>query len=100
MTHSTLISLSRRTLQLATLSLLAAASVTFAVEPVTSDHEGQLIGHLVVAAPREHALIGSIVVTAGRLAPIYADLGAMTVTASRDTTLARNQTPQAVQAPL
>lgn len=95
MTHSTLISLSRRTLQLATLSLLAAASVTSAGEPVTADHDGQLIGHMVVTAPREHALIGSIVVTAGRLAPIYADLGAMTVTASRDTTLARNQAPQA-----
>jgi hypothetical protein len=99
MTHSTLISLSR-TLQLATLSLLAAASATFAGEPVTADHEVQLIGHMVVAAPREHALIGSIVVTADRLTPIYADLGAMTVTASRDTTLARNQTPQAVRASL
>ena len=100
MTHSTLISLSRRTLQLATLSLLAAASVTFAGEPATPDHEGKLIGHMVVAAPREHALIGSIVVSAGRLAPIYADLGAMTVTASRDTTLAGNQAPQAELASL
>jgi hypothetical protein len=100
MTHSTLLSLSRRTLQLATLSVLAAASVTLAGEPVTSEREGQLMGHMEVTATRERPLIGSMVVTANRLMPIYADLGAMTVTAPRETTLARNQTPQAARASL
>jgi hypothetical protein len=101
MTHSTLISLSRRALQLTT--LLAVASVTFGAEPVTSSREGQLIGHLVVTAAREHQLIGQIVVTADRLAPAsvaIADLGAITVTAHRETALARQDTPQAGQVSL
>jgi hypothetical protein len=99
MTHSNF--LSRRTLQIATLSLLAAAPVTFGGEPVSSHSEGQLIGHIEVVAAREHALIGSIVVTANRLGPVvFADLGAMTVTATRDTALARNDAAQTVQASL
>jgi hypothetical protein len=101
MTHSTLISLSRRTLQLATLSLLAAAPITFGGEPVASPDESQLIGHIEVVAARERPLIGSMVVTANRLGPVvFADLGAMTVTATRDTALARNETAQTVQASL
>lgn len=102
MTHSTLISLSRRALQLTTLCL-AVAPVTFGSEPATSSREGQLIGHMVVTAAREHQLIGHIVVTAGRLAPAsvaFADLGAMTVTARRETALARQDTPQAEQVSL
>jgi hypothetical protein len=103
MTHSNLISLSRRALQLATLSLLAAAPITFGGEPVTSDHEDQFIGRMVVSAARERALIGHMVVTAGRLGPanvVFADLGSMTVTARRDTAVARNETTQARQASL
>lgn len=103
MTHSTLISLSRRALQLATLSLLAAAPPTFGGEPATSRHEAELMGQMVVSAARERALIGHIVVTAGRLAPahvLFADLGAMTVTARRDPMFARNDKPQARQASL
>lgn len=97
MTHSTLISLSRRALQLTTL-FLAVAPVAFGGEPVTSSREGQLIGQMVVTAPREHQLIARIVVTARRLTPAsvaIADLGAMTVTAQRETALARKDTPQA-----
>ena len=103
MTHSTLISLSRRTLQFATLSLLAAAPLTFGGEPVSSHHEDQLIGDMVVSAARERVLIGHIVVSAGRLSPLnvtFADLGAMSVTAGRDTALARNETSRAAQASL
>ncbi len=103
MTHSNLISLSRRALQLATLSLLAAAPLAFGGEPVTSDHKDPLIGQMVVSAAREPALIGHIVVTASRLAPanvVFADLGGMTVTARRDTALARNETSRVAQAPL
>jgi hypothetical protein len=103
MTHSSLFSQSRRTLQLATLSLLAAAPLAFGGEPVTSDHEDQLIGQMVVSAARERVLIGHIVVSAGRLSPtqlVFADLGAMTVTAGRDTALASNETSHAVQATL
>jgi hypothetical protein len=99
MTHSNLISLSRRALQLTTL-FLAVAQVTFGDEPVTSSREGQLIGQMVVTALREYPLIGHIVVTASRLAPTnvaVADLGAMTVTAQRETALARKDTPQAEQ---
>jgi hypothetical protein len=102
MTHSTLISLSRRALQLTTF-FLAVSPVTFGGEPVTSSREGQLIGHLVVTAAREHQLIGQIVVTADRLAPAsvaIADLGAITVTALRETALARQDTPQAEQVSL
>jgi hypothetical protein len=91
MTHSTLISLSRRALQLTTL-FLAVAPVTFGGEPVNSSREGQLIGQMVVTALREHQLIGHMVVTARRLAPAsvaIADLGAMTVTAQRETALAQ-----------
>jgi hypothetical protein len=91
MTHSTLISLSRRALQLTTL-FLAVAPVTFGGEPVNSFREGQLIGQMVVTALREHQLIGHMVVTARRLAPAsvaIADLGAMTVTAQRETALAQ-----------
>lgn len=97
MTHSTLISLSRRALQLTTL-FLAVASVTFGGEPVTSSRDGQLIGQIVVTAPREHQFIGHMVVTARRMAPtsvVFADLGAMTVTAQRETALARDDTRQA-----
>jgi hypothetical protein len=103
MTHSTFISLSCRTLPLATLFVLLAAPLTFGGEPVTSDHEDQLIGQMVVSAAREHALIGHLVVSAGRLAPAnvaFADLGAMTVTAGRDTALARSETSHAPQASL
>jgi hypothetical protein len=131
MTHSSKISLGRRTLQLATLSILAAASLAFAGERVTSNHEVQLIGamsvsaarenpligelvvsttredrlmgELVVSAAREPALIGRLVVSAGRLGPtnlVFADLGAMSVTAQRDTELARNEIAQATQASL
>jgi hypothetical protein len=99
MKHSTWISLSRRALQVTTL-FLAAAPVTFGSEPVTSPGEGQLIGHMVVTAARERQLIGHIVVTAGRLASAnaaIADLGAMTVTARRETTLAREDASQAEQ---
>ena len=102
MTHSTLISLSRRALQLTTLCL-AVAPVTFGSEPVTSFREGQLIGQMVVTATREHQLIGHMVVTASRLAPasvVFADLGAVTVTAPRETALARQDTPHAVQVSL
>jgi hypothetical protein len=102
MTHSTLISLSRRALQATTL-FLAVAPVAFGGEPVTSSRESQLIGHLVVTAAREHQLIGQIVVTADRLAPAsvaIADLGAITVTAPRETVVARQDTPQAEQVSL
>jgi hypothetical protein len=104
MTHSTMISLSSRTLQLATLLLLlAAASRTFGGEPVSSGHENQLIGQMVVSTARERVLIGHIVVSAGRLSPVnvsFADLGAMSVTATRAAELARNETSQPVQASL
>ncbi|HKE44145.1 MAG TPA: hypothetical protein VKB41_06365 [Steroidobacteraceae bacterium] len=117
MTHSTLISLGRRTLQIATLSLIAAAPLAFGGEPVTSDrtdqligqmvvsatHERVLIGDLVVSAPREQALIGHLVVSAARLSPAsvtFANLGAMSVTALRDTSLASNEASQATQASL
>ena len=87
--------LSRRTLQIATLSLLAAAPVTVGGEPARSQGEHQLIGHIEVVATREHPLIGSMVVTANRLnTAVFADLGAMTVTARRDISLARNTTAQ------
>lgn len=102
MTHSTLITLSRRALQVTAL-FLAAAPVTFGSEPVTSTGEGELIGHMVVTAARERQLIGHIVVTAGRLAPAYVaivDLGAMTVTARRETALAFSDRPQAEQVSL
>lgn len=97
MTHSTPISLSRRALQLTTL-FLAFAPVTFGDEPVTTSREGQLIGQMLVTAPREHPLIGHIVVTARRMAPasmVFADLGAMTVTAQRENTFARENTRHA-----
>lgn len=104
MTHSSLISLSCRTLQLATFFLLLAATpLTFGGEPVTSDHEGQLIGQMMVSAARERVLIGHIVVSASRLSAAsvsFVDLGALTVTARRDTELARNETSQATQAAL
>jgi hypothetical protein len=102
MTHSLWITLSRRALQLATL-LVAAASVTFAGEPVTATREHQVIGHITVTAARERPLIGHIVVTESRLAPVYvlyADLGTITVTARRDTALARNDQPRATHAAL
>ena len=102
MTHSTLISLSRRALQFTTL-FLAVAPVTFGGEPVISSREGQLIGHMVVTPAREHRLIGQIVVTADRLGPAsvaVADLGVITVTARRETVLARQDTPQAEQVSL
>ena len=106
MTYSTMVSLSRRALQLTTL-FVATAPASFGAEPVFSNGEGQLIGHVVVTAardrelvghvmvtaPRERELMGHIVVTADRLAPEYvaiADLGAMTVTARRETPLASN----------
>ena len=93
MTHANF--LSRRTLQIATLSLLAAAPVTFGGEPARSQGEHRLIGHIEVVATREHPLIGSMVVTANRLnTAVFADLGAMTVTARRDISLARNTTAQ------
>jgi hypothetical protein len=112
MTHSSMISLRRRTLQLATLSLLVAAPLAFSGECVTSNHEAlliggmsvsaprenRLIGELVVSAAREPTLIGHLVVSAGRLGPanlVFADLGAMSVTAHRDTELARNEVSQA-----
>lgn len=97
MTHSTLISLSRRALQLTTL-FLAVAPVTLGGEPVSSSRDGQLMGHMVVTAPREHQLVGHIVVIARRLAPasmVIADLGTMTVTARHETALARKDTPPA-----
>ena len=118
MTYSTMVSLSRRALQLTAL-FVATAPVSFGGEPVPSHHEGQLIGHVMVTADRERELIGHVVVTAARepelvghvivtatrerelmghivvtadrLAPEYvaiADLGAMTVTARRETPLA------------
>jgi hypothetical protein len=117
MTHSTLTSLSRRALQLATLSLLAAAPLAFGGEPATTGHENQLIGQmvvsatpervligdLVVSAPREQALIGHLVVSAARLSPAsvtFANLGAMSVTALRDTAIASNETSPVTQASL
>jgi hypothetical protein len=102
MTHSTLISLSRRALQLTTL-FLAVAPLTFGGEPVISSREGPLIGQMVVTATREQQLIGQIVVVADRLGPAsvaIADLGALTVTARRETALARQDTPQAEQVSL
>jgi hypothetical protein len=99
MTHSIFIFLSRRALQLTTL-FLAVAPFTFGGELVTSSRKGQLIGQMVVTALRDHRLIGHIVVTARRLAPAsvaIADLGVMTVTARRETALARKDTPQAEQ---
>jgi hypothetical protein len=112
MTHSSTISLGRRTLLLATLSLLVAAPLAFGGECVTSSHEARLIGQMSISAPRESrligelvvsaarepALIGHLVVSAGRLGPanlVFADLGAMSVTAHRDTELARNEIQQA-----
>ena len=100
MTHSNLISLSRRALQLTTL-FLAVAPVTFGSEPVSSSREGQPIGHMVVTAARDTSSSANIVVSADRLAPAsvaIADLGAITVTAHRETALARQDTPQAEQA--
>ena len=104
MTRTNLVSVSRRTL-FATL-VLAAASVSFGGEPVNSNSNEQLIGqmvvsaarepatlgHIVVAATREHPLIGEMVVSASRLEPaaLVADLGAMTVTAHRFVSVARN----------
>lgn len=82
----------RSALQLATL-FLAAAPVTFGGEPGTSQREPELIGHMVVTAAPERPFIGHMVVTATQLARTntrVADLGAMTVTAQRVTTLARN----------
>ena len=102
MTHSTSISLSRRALQVTAL-FLAVAPVAFGIEPVTPASKGELIGHMVVTAARERQLIGHIVVTAGRLAPAYVaivDLGAMTVTARRETALAYQGKPQAEQVSL
>jgi hypothetical protein len=130
MTYSTMVSLSRRALQLTTL-LVATASVSFGGESVPSDREAQLIGHvtvtaarerelighvtvtaarerelvghMVVTAVREHELMGHLVVTADRLAPetvAIADLGAMTVTARRETPLASNDAPHAGSASL
>lgn len=92
MKRSTLVIVSRRALQLATL-LLAATPVTFGGEPVTSVGDGPLIGAMVVTATPERPLIGHMIVTASRLAPadaLVADLGAMTVTASRITSVVRN----------
>jgi hypothetical protein len=89
MKHSTLTSLSHRVLRLAALSLMFATPLTFGGEPVTSDHGDQLIGHIVVSA--------------SRLAPanvVFADLGGMTVTARRDTALARNETAHVAPAAL
>jgi hypothetical protein len=101
----------RSALQLAAL-FLAGATVTFAGEPDVSAQKPQLIGHMVVtaapdpvllghmvvtAAP-ERALLGNMVVTATRVArtnTLVADLGAMTVTAPRVTTLARNDAQKA-----
>ena len=99
MTHSTLIFLSRRALQLTTF-FLAVATFAFGGERVTSSPKCQLIGQMVVTALRDHRLIGYIVVTARRLAPAsvaIADLGAMTATARRETALARKDTPRAEQ---
>jgi len=95
MTRSTLVSLSRRAIQFASL-FLVAASVTFGGESVNSN---QLIGQMVVSAARECADIGQVVVTATRERPLIgqmvvsasrvkravlvADLGDMTVTAGR-----------------
>jgi hypothetical protein len=58
---------------------------------------------MVVSAAHERALIGHIVVSAGRLAPAnvaFEDLGALTVTSGRDTALASNETSQSAQASL
>lgn len=107
MTHSTLISLSRRSLQFAAL-LLAMATASFAGESVVSQGEAHFIGHMVVSAPRETPMIGSLVVTAPRSAVVLvadlgsiavtaprasmvADLGAMTVSAPRETLIAQHE---------
>jgi hypothetical protein len=90
MTNSTLMTLSSRALQLATL-FLVAAPVTFGGEPAAADRESQLIGHIVVTAPREVPFIGSLVVTATRSPVVLvADLGSMTVTADREALLVTN----------
>jgi hypothetical protein len=61
-----MISVGRRTLRLATLSMLAAASLAFAGERATSNHEARLIGQMSVTASRENRLIGELVVSAAR----------------------------------
>ena len=102
MTHSRKISLSRGALQLAAL-LLASAPVAFGGETASPAHEAQLIGQIEVTAPREQELIGHIVVSGSRISPttvLVADLGQMTVTASRETTVAQVNAPRARQASL
>ena len=95
MTHSTLIFLSHRALQLTTL-FLVVVPLTFG-----SESKYQLTVQRVVAALRDEGLIGHMVVTARRpalaSAASIADLGAMTVSAPRETALARKETPQAKQ---
>ena len=102
MTHSRKTSLSRGALQLAAL-LLATAPVAFGGETGSSTHEAQLIGQIVVSAPREQELMGHIVVSGNRISPttvLVTDLGHMTVTAPRDTTVAQVDAPRARQASL
>lgn len=91
MTHSTRKTLSRGTL--ATL-LLAVAPFTFGGEhPAPAAKDIQMIGSIVVTAPRPNpnirsiADLGTMTVTAQRDA-LVADLGAMTVTSSREVVLA------------
>jgi hypothetical protein len=96
MTHSSKNTLSRA-LQLATL-LLATAPAAFAGEPGTSTREAAFIGQIEVTAPREQELMGHIVVSGNRISPttvLVTDLGHMTVTAPRDTTVAQAETQRA-----
>jgi hypothetical protein len=102
MTHSRKVSLSRGALQLATL-FLATAPVAFGGEPGVSTQEVQLIGQIEVTAPREQELIGHIVVSGSRISPttvLVADLGHLTVTARRDTTVAQVDASSTLQAAL
>src|SRR5262245_64547843 len=72
MTHSILVFLRRRALP--HVMLFLAVAPLFGGEPVTSSRKSQLIGQMVVTAPR-HTLIGHIVVTVRQPAPPSAAIG-------------------------
>jgi hypothetical protein len=89
MTRSTVKTFSSRTLQLATLFL--AASMAFGGEPGASNKgkQAQPAGSVVVPAPHQVPLIGTMVITAKpSRAVLVTDLGSMTVTATRDVLVA------------